>query len=74
MARQLFIILLLISIILVSGCIHKQAPAGVTEEKETTTTTPSITTEEQAISEIEQEMEQAIEGITTEDIEKALTG
>ncbi|RLJ01548.1 MAG: hypothetical protein DRP11_04230 [Candidatus Aenigmatarchaeota archaeon] len=60
--KELFIILLLVSAIFIGGCtqpLHK-AP----------TTTGNV--EDQAMSEIEQEMESAIENMTLEDIEAAL--
>jgi outer membrane lipoprotein-sorting protein len=58
MIKQFFVILLILSLVFISGCVQ------------TAPTEASV--EEQAIQEIEQEMEQAIEDVTMEDIENAL--
>jgi len=58
---------LLLSVILISGCVQQE-----TTTTTSTTTEPVMTTEElenQATDLIEQEMEEAIEGIDTSDIE-----
>ena len=60
--KELFIILLLISTILIAGCTQPV--------QETLPTTENF--EEQVMSEIEQEMENTIKNITLEDIEMAL--
>lgn len=67
---RIVLALLLISIILASGCVDRAGETGAT-----TTTLPGVTgamTEDQALNEIEQEMESAIENISIEDIENSL--
>ena len=74
MVKKLFVVLLLISIILFSGCTNK-------EQIELEDTTPSIgepegenlnEIDEQLDSEIEKEMEDALGNITMDDIENSL--
>jgi len=74
MLKALFLGFLLLSLIFFSGCVTNQ-----TISKENTTTrgnTTNLTTEElenQAIAEIEKEMNHAIENMSTEDIENLIT-
>ena len=74
MLKALFLGFLLLSLIFFSGCVNNQ-----TISKENTTTrgnTTNLTTEElenQAIAEIEKEMNHAIENMSTEDIENLIT-
>ncbi len=63
MLREMLIIALVLSAVFVSGC-TRQVPSGGE---------PGGAVEEQAYRAIEQEMEEAIENITLEDIEQALT-
>jgi len=58
--KHFLIIFLILSLVLISACV----------QQETALTGAAL--EEQAVEEIEQEMEQAIEDITMEDIENAL--
>ena len=60
MIKHFLIIFLILSVVLISACV----------QQETTPTGAAL--EEQAIEEIEQEMEQAVEDVTMEDIENAL--
>jgi hypothetical protein len=65
MIKELIIISLLFSVV-ISGCIQ------VPEKPTTITIVNKSVAEEQATTILEQEMEQAIENITMEDIEDAL--
>lgn len=60
MKKLLIVSLLILLVIFASGCVQK-APTGAATAKENA-----------AISEIEKELDQAIQNITMEDIEKAL--
>ena len=60
MMKHFLIIFLILSVVLISACVQQETiPTGAALE-------------EQGIEEIEQEMEQAIEDVTMEDIENAL--
>jgi len=63
MLKEILIISLLVLAVFVSGCTQHHS----TEEK-----TAGEAAEQQAYNAIEQEMEQAIENITMDDIEQAL--
>ena len=58
--KHFLIIFLILSVVLISACVQQ------------VTTPTGAALEEQAIEEIEQEMEQAVEDVTMEDIENAL--
>jgi PBP1b-binding outer membrane lipoprotein LpoB len=64
MLRQFFVIFLILSVVIISGCVQ-QAPSGGQAV--------ASGAEDQAVDKIEQEMESAIENMTMEDIERALT-
>ena len=68
--KSLMIILLVFSVILVSGCV--ESPEGTTEGTIGESPVTGSMTEGQALETIEQEMEQAIENINISDIEDAL--
>lgn len=60
MIREILIIFLILSVVFIAGCIQ-------------TETTPSgAALEDEAVQQIEQEMEEAVEDMTLEDIENAL--
>ncbi len=58
MIKEFFVIFLILSLVFTSGCVQT-APTGAALE-------------DQAIEEVEQELEQAIQDISMEDIENAL--
>lgn len=59
MIKEFFIVFLVLSLVFISGCVQQETPTGAALE-------------DQAVEEIEQEMEQAIEDVTMEDIENTL--
>ena len=61
MIKEFFIVFLILSLVFISGCVQTE-----------TTQPTGAALEEQAVQEVEQEMEQAIEDISMEDIENAL--
>ncbi|MCD6557901.1 MAG: hypothetical protein J7K31_02600 [Candidatus Aenigmarchaeota archaeon] len=61
MMKELLLLTLLLSLIFVSGCVQQPATTG------------EATAEKQAMDVVEQEMNEAIENMTMEDIENAIT-
>jgi len=68
MLKALFLGFLLLSLIFFSGCVNNQ-----TISKGNTTNLTTEELENQAIAEIEKEMNHAIENMSTEDIENLIT-
>ena len=67
MLKELFVVFILSSVILLSGCTMQDSAEG--------DITPVMESgEEEAINELEQEMEKAIENMTAEDVENLIVG
>ncbi|OYT56472.1 MAG: hypothetical protein B6U68_03265 [Candidatus Aenigmarchaeota archaeon ex4484_14] len=60
MIKEILLITLLLSVVFISGCVQQPTVTG------------EATAEGQAMKAIEQEMEEAIENMTMEDIENAI--
>ncbi len=67
MLKELFVVFILASVILFSGCVKQETT--ILEED----ITPAMeSSEEEAINELEQEIEKAIENMSMDDIENSL--
>jgi PBP1b-binding outer membrane lipoprotein LpoB len=61
MIKQAFVILLILSAVLISGCVQTDTEDQTTADAE-----------DQAVNALEQELEQATENMTVEDVENTL--